>query len=86
MATKPQRLKRRDGPISSLNTAIETMNLTKEASSITPAKVVFGSVSILLTLVRVRYRLFSDSLFQVHIKLGLRSQQNRISRAWTSLR
>ena len=39
---------------SSLNVAIEAMNLAKEVSSITPAKAVFGTVSILLTMIRVR--------------------------------
>lgn len=43
----------RDGAISLLNNAIETLNITKEASSTTPAKAVFGSVSGLLTMTRV---------------------------------
>ena len=55
MEAKLQRSKGRDGTISSLNTAIEAMNLAKEISSITPAKAVFGSVSILLMMVRVRF-------------------------------
>ena len=38
--------------------AIEAMNLAKEVSSITPAKAVFGSVSILLTMIRVCSHLF----------------------------
>ena len=37
-----------------LNVAIEAMNLAKEVSSVTPAKAVFGSVSVLLTMIRVR--------------------------------
>ena len=44
----------RDGALSALNVAIEAANLAKEASSVTPAKAVFGSVSILLTMIRVR--------------------------------
>ena len=36
-----------------LNAAIEAMNLAKELSSITPAKAVFGSVSVVLTMIRV---------------------------------
>ena len=55
MATGPQRPKNRDGTLSSLNGAIEAMNLAKEISVITPAKAVFGSVSFLLTMIRVRY-------------------------------
>ena len=33
--------------------AIQAMNLAKEISSVTPAKAVFGSVSVLLTMIRV---------------------------------
>jgi len=49
-ATQP---KRQDKILSSLNIAIEVLSLAKEASSITPAKAVFGSVSIILTMIRV---------------------------------
>ena len=58
-----RRQKRRDNAISSLNVAIETVNLAKEVASITPAKAVFGSVSVLLTMIRVRSSLFSDDIF-----------------------
>jgi len=57
---------RRDGVLSTLNVAIEAMNLAKEISSVTPAKAVFGSVSVLLTMIRVRFLPFSDDTFQVH--------------------
>ena len=53
MEVQSQRPKGRDGVVSSLNMAIEAMNLAKEVSSITPAKAVFGSVSALLTMIRV---------------------------------
>jgi len=43
----------RDGVLSSLNMAIDGLNLAKEVSSITPAKAVFGTVSILLATIRV---------------------------------
>jgi len=75
MAAKPQRPRERDGTISSLNIAIEAMNLAKEVSSITPAKAVFGSVSILLTMVRVRFLLSCDQLSRVHVCPGLDGQQ-----------
>ena len=51
MDTKSQR--RRDGALSLINAAIEVMNLAKEVSSPTPAKAVFGSVSVILTIIRV---------------------------------
>ena len=61
MATKPQESKARDDLLSSLNTAIDALNLAKEISSATPAKAVFGSVSALLTMIRVRGLLFHDN-------------------------
>jgi len=54
MDTKSQRPRERGGILSSLNVAIEATNIAKEVSSITPAKAVFGTVSILLTMIRVR--------------------------------
>ena len=65
MAAKSKQPKGRDGTLSSLNVAIEALNLAKEASSVTPAKAVFGSVSILLTMIRVRFLPPGDEMFQV---------------------
>ena len=42
-----------DNVLSSLNLAIEGLNLTKEILSITPAKTVCGSVSVILAMIRV---------------------------------
>ena len=53
MEAKAQLSKGKDGTLSALGMAIEAMNLAKEISSITPAKAVFGSVSTLLTMVKV---------------------------------
>jgi len=50
---KSQRPKGQDATISALNTAIESFNLTEGVSSIPPAKAVFGSISTLLTMIRV---------------------------------
>ena len=58
MEAKSQRPKGRDGTISALNIAIETLNLAKEVSSITPAKAVFGSVSVILTMIKVSLLFF----------------------------
>ena len=66
MAENSQRPKGRDGVLSSLNVAIEGLNLAKEVSSATPAKAVFGSVAILLTMIRVSFLLFCDETFQVY--------------------
>jgi len=59
MPTKPQRQKRREVTLSSLNVAIEALNIMKEATTATPAPAVFGTASVLLTMIRVR---FSSSL------------------------
>ena len=65
MNAKSQRPKRRDGAISPLNAAIEALNLAKEISSATPAKAVFGSVSAILTMIRVRFLLCRNP-HQIH--------------------
>jgi len=71
MAAKFQRPKGRNGVLSSLSVAIDALNLAKEVSSITPAKAAFGTVSSLLTMIRVRFSLFRDGVCQVHTQLGL---------------
>ena len=86
MEAKPQQPKGRDGTLSSLNIAIEAMNLTKEVSSITPAKAVFGSVSVLLTMVRVCFLVSYDQKPYVHQWLGFNGQQTGLCRAQPSLR
>jgi len=71
MEAKSQRPKGRDGTLSSINVAIEAMNLAKEVSSITPAKAVFGTVSILLAMIRVRSLLSYNEILQAHACPGL---------------
>jgi hypothetical protein len=58
MYTKAQRQKRREFVLSSLNVAIEASNLAKEFCSITPAKPVFGSLSVILTMIKVSFFLY----------------------------
>ena len=53
MRAKSQPPEERDGTTLALNAAIETLNLAKEISSVTPAKVVFGTVSVILAMIRV---------------------------------
>ena len=57
METKSQRPKEREGVVSTLNAAIDALNLAKELSSVTPAKAVFGSVSIVLAMIKVSFLL-----------------------------
>ena len=61
MGTKSQ-----DRALSTLNVAIEALNLAKEVSGIAPAKAVFGSVSALLGMIRIRFLQFCDYQLQVH--------------------
>jgi len=55
MEVESQRPKGRESVISELNTAIEALDLAKDASGIAPAKAVFGSVSIILATIRVSF-------------------------------
>ena len=60
MDTKPQQRKCQDNALTLLNAAVEAVNLTSALSRMTPAEAVFGSVGVLLTMIRVRFILFSD--------------------------
>lgn len=81
MTEKSQRPKGRDGILSSLNVAIDGLNLAKEISSITPATAVFGSVSILLTMIRVCPLLCCVEMSRIHDQSGHDGQQTGLRRA-----
>jgi hypothetical protein len=53
MDANDQRQKRRNIVLSSLEVAIEASNIAKELCSITPAKSVFSSFSVILTMIKV---------------------------------
>lgn len=53
MQASSQRLKGPDGVLSTLNVTIEALNVAKEICSITSVKAAFGSVGVLLTMIRV---------------------------------
>ena len=59
MATNSRQQKRQDNNLILLNVAIEATNIAKEVASATPAKAVFGTVSALLTMIRVHSLPFS---------------------------
>jgi len=65
MKAESQHPEGREGAIAALNEAIEGLNLVK-VPCITPAKTVIGSVSILLTLIRVCFPSLCQDLLQVH--------------------
>ena len=62
MDAKPKQSKRRENVLSSLNVLIEGLNLAENLSSITPAKAVFSTVSVILTMIRVGF-LFNSYRF-----------------------
>ena len=69
MKAKSQKPEGREGPIDSeaLIAAIsETTNLSDKVSCVPPAKIVFGSVTALLTLIRVRFLLRCHDLLRTH--------------------
>ena len=74
MDGKPRRSKGRDGALSALNVAIDALNLAGDTSSgIPPAQAAFGSVSILLTMIRVP-SLFCGDGPPIHVYPGLYCQ------------
>ena len=70
MTDNSQQPEAQDGTLSSLNMAIDGLILAKEVASVTPAKAVFGSVAVLLTMIRVRLLFFCKHLFQVYANTG----------------
>ena len=78
MDPKSQRQKGRDRVLSSLNVAIEALNLAKDAAGIAPAQAAFSSVSALLTMIRVHFLLSCDDGLQVHTYPGLHGKQNQL--------
>jgi hypothetical protein len=55
MNANARQQERREFVLSSLNVAIEASNLAKEFCSITPAKPVFGFLSVILTMIKVGF-------------------------------
>ena len=86
MDTNPQRPKGRDGALSSLNVAIDAMNLAKDIVDIAPAKAAFGSVSALLTMIRVRLFTSCDDGLQADTYPGLNGEPVGLRRSWIELR
>lgn len=85
MDANSQQQKNRDNILSLLNVAIEALVLAKDASNVTPAKVVYNSVSVLLTMIRVCLLLFSGGL-QAHVYPGLHGQKCRLRQSRAGLR
>jgi len=79
MDARSKRSKRRDGVLSSLNVTIEGLNIAQNLSSITPAKAVFSTVSVILTMIRVSFFLLREGpLWADQIHIGLDDQSGRL--------
>ena len=85
MSTEYQKPKTRDRALSLLNAAIDTLNLARGIPSSTPAKAVFGSVSVLLTMIKVYSFSSYGGEFPVHIHPGSQGQQKGLRRSWADL-
>ena len=77
MRTQSQRPKRRDGILSSLDTAIDAMNIAKDVMDITPAKAVFSTVGVVLTMIRVSFPRFHAG----RLLADVRTQDSMINEA-----
>ena len=67
MDPSSRRSKRRDTTLSPLNAAIDAMNIAKDALNPTPAKAVIGSVSVILTMIKVGFLLVRAGRLQAHM-------------------
>ena len=65
MDANSQRPKHRHRVLSSLNAAIDAMNIAKDVMNITPAKAVFASVSVMLGMIKVHFLLLYVCRFLV---------------------
>ena len=87
MGAKLQRPEGRDGAIYALNVAIDALNIAKDISAgVAPAQGVFGSISGLLTTIRVSSLLFCGGEGPIHVYLGLYSQRKGLRRTQAELR
>jgi hypothetical protein len=79
-------LKWHDSVLSTINATVEGLNLAKEISSPTPAKAVFGSVSALLTMIKVSLFPFCSYHPVVHVHPGFDGQPTGLCRTRAVLR
>ena len=74
MDSKLPQPKNRDNSLSALNVAIDAFILARILSDIPAAQAVFGTLSVVLTMVRVRFPLFLDSELLFYAYSGLPGQ------------
>lgn len=85
-SSPPEQQKGRDGSLTMLTVAIESLNLAKAITSIALAKAAFGSVSNLLAIIRVRPPSPYDNELRVDISPGYCYRRTRLRRYWAVLR
>jgi hypothetical protein len=56
-----------DSVLTALDLLIQAINIAKDACSIPPAQVTFGSASVLLAMIRVRFSLLRDDKLLAHV-------------------
>ena len=86
MDIEAQQQKRRDNILSSLNATIEALNLVGGLSDIIPAKAVFGTVSVILTMIRVSLPLVYVDRLRTETRPGFDDQPGGLRRTWVGLR
>ena len=73
MASESQGTKGRDRLLSALEIVIQGLNLAKDTCGFPPAQAAFGSVSALLTMIRVRFPTLCDEPL-IYARLGHHDQ------------
>ena len=87
MAPNARQQERRAIAISSLDESIEASNLAKELCSVTLAKPIFGSFSVILTMIKVDFSLRYVSGLQADRKrTGIDDERGGLRRTWTHMR
>ena len=81
MDPMPKQPKRRDNVLSSLNVIIEGLNIATNLSSVTPAKAVFSTVSVILTMIKASFLSLYENPSETNRRLaGLNDQRGRLRR------
>jgi hypothetical protein len=78
--------KGRDGVLSTLDVAIQALNLAKDSCGIPPAQIAFGSASVLLTMIRVRFLLLYEDGLLIGVYIGHDCQRSGLCRLRAGLR
>ena len=70
MSSGPQRSKRRDITLSTLDGVIQVLTLAKDTCGVPPAQIALGSACVLLTTIKVGSLSFLDDGHPIYVHLG----------------